>query len=72
MGKSAEGVAQSVWAAIHGLVALRLAYPDFDWLPIDDQIDLHIAMLLRGLVVSEGDLSPRPADEASMARAHVG
>jgi AcrR family transcriptional regulator len=72
MGKSAEGVAQSVWAAIHGLVALRLAYPDFDWLPIDDQIDLHIAMLLRGLVVSEGDLSPRPADEASTARAYAG
>jgi AcrR family transcriptional regulator len=50
-GKTPDGIAQSVWAAIHGLVSLRLAYPDFDWLPIDDQIDLHIDMLLRGLMV---------------------
>jgi AcrR family transcriptional regulator len=53
IGKSAEDLAQSVWAAIHGLVALRLAYPDFDWPPIDDQIALHIDMLLRGLATQD-------------------
>ncbi len=71
MGKTAEGVAQSVWAAIHGLVALRLAYPDFDWLPIDDQIDLHIDMLLRGLVVADDDAKPKKAAETVAAPAYA-
>ena len=69
MGASAEGVAQSVWAAIHGLVALRLAYPDFDWMPVDDQIALHIDMLLRGLV--GGDLPSANADETAAAPAQA-
>jgi AcrR family transcriptional regulator len=48
--------AQSVWAAIHGLVALRLAYPDFDWIPVDEQIDAHVDMLLHGIVrTGQGD-----------------
>ena len=66
-GKTAEGVAQSVWAAIHGLVALRLAYPDFDWLPVDDQIDLHIDMLLRGLIADDADRKTGVPDEMSVA-----
>jgi AcrR family transcriptional regulator len=57
-GKTAESVAQSIWAAIHGLVALRLAYPDFDWLPIDDQIALHSDILLRGLAACENGATP--------------
>jgi AcrR family transcriptional regulator len=48
--KAGLAAAQSVWAAIHGLVALRLAYPDFDWIPVDEQIDAHVDMLLHGLV----------------------
>jgi AcrR family transcriptional regulator len=48
--KTSLGAAQSVWVAIHGLVALRLAYPDFDWLPVDEQIDAHVDILLNGIV----------------------
>jgi AcrR family transcriptional regulator len=51
--KTSLGAAQSVWAAIHGLVALRLAYPDFDWIPIDELIDGHVDMLLHGIARAE-------------------
>jgi AcrR family transcriptional regulator len=46
---SARAAAQAVWAAVHGLVALRLAYPDFDWVAVDEQIDAQVDMLLNGL-----------------------
>lgn len=46
---SARAAAQSVWAAVHGLVALRLAYPDFAWVAVDEQIDAQVDMLLNGL-----------------------
>jgi AcrR family transcriptional regulator len=49
---SARAAAQSVWAAVHGLVALRLAYPDFDWVPVAEQIEGHLDMLLHGLAVT--------------------
>ena len=48
--KTGLGAAQSVWAAIHGLVALRLAYPDFDWVPLDELIDTHVDTILNGVV----------------------
>jgi AcrR family transcriptional regulator len=48
--ETARAAAQSVWAAVHGLVALRLAYPDFDWVPVEKQIEGHLDMLLHGLV----------------------
>ncbi len=67
MGQSAESIAQSVWAAIHGLVSLRLAYPDFDWPPVDDQVALHIDMLLRGLIVNESDFAAEDCDETRPA-----
>ena len=47
--KTGLGAAQSVWAAVHGLVALRLAYPEFDWIPVEEQIDAHVDMLLHGI-----------------------
>ena len=49
---SARAAAQCVWAAAHGLVALRLAYPDFDWVPVEEQIDGHLDMLLHGLAAA--------------------
>ena len=48
--KSGLAAAQSMWAGIHGLVALRLAYPDFDWIPVEEQIEAHVDMLLKGIV----------------------
>src|SRR5579863_10438478 len=59
--------AQSVWAAIHGLVALRLAYPDFDWIPVDEQIDVHVDMLLRGLVRTGVEGEQKTSRDAAVA-----
>ncbi len=48
-GASSRAVAQAIWASIHGLVALLLAYRDFDWVPLDELIDVHSNMLMHGL-----------------------
>jgi AcrR family transcriptional regulator len=61
---SARAAAQSVWAAVHGLVALRLAYPDFDWVPVEEQIEGHLDMLLHGLIKTA---APCAAVETSAA-----
>ena len=45
-----QGAAQAIWAAIHGLVALQLAYPDFGWVPLESLIEQHTDMILCGLV----------------------
>ena len=52
--KSPRGVAQSVWASMHGLVSLVVAYPEFDWVATDALIDLHVEMLLDGLLRRDG------------------
>jgi AcrR family transcriptional regulator len=52
-GSSARGAAQALWAAIHGLVALQLAYPDFGWVPVEDLIGIQTDMILSGLINSE-------------------
>jgi AcrR family transcriptional regulator len=64
---TARAAAQSVWAAVHGLVALRLAYPDFDWVPVEEQIDGHVDMLLHGLVEKEAENQARGADSCAGA-----
>lgn len=53
---SPKAVAQSLWAAIHGLVALLLAYPDFDWVHFDDLLSAHTEMILHGLLASPAGL----------------
>jgi AcrR family transcriptional regulator len=62
--KTGLAAAQSVWAAIHGLVALRLAYPDFEWIPVDELIDAHVDMLLHGIVHAGGEGRSKTAGEA--------
>lgn len=55
-------VAITVWAAVHGIVALRVAKPSFDWPPIEDQIDHMLALITIGLgPVPEGDGPARSA-----------
>ena len=49
LGRSPRALAQAIWAAIHGLVALLLAYRDFDWVPLDELIAVHSDMLQHGL-----------------------
>ncbi|MGA2042040.1 MAG: TetR/AcrR family transcriptional regulator [Roseiarcus sp.] len=58
--KSGLAAAQSMWAGIHGLVALRLAYPDFDWIPVEEQIEAHVDMLLHGIVNPERGAAAEP------------
>lgn len=41
-----ERLAQSLWAAIHGLVALLIARPDFPWIEREALINGHIKLLL--------------------------
>ena len=60
----ARGTAQVLWAAVHGLVALLLAYPDFGWEATERLIELHTEMLLDGLL--------RPAPAASRQPASSG
>ena len=50
--RSSRALAQAIWAAIHGLVALLLAYRDFDWVDLGELISVHTDMLLRGLLAS--------------------
>lgn len=45
-----DSAAQSMWAACHGLVALLLTKPDFDWAPTDDLRGVLLDGLLYGLV----------------------
>jgi hypothetical protein len=61
--KTGRAAAQSVWAAMHGLVALRLAFPDFDWVPVDEQIDGHVDILLHG-IIGTTDRREKPAAPA--------
>ena len=42
-------VALTVWAAVHGIVALRVAKPAFEWPPVDAQIDLMLRVMTSGL-----------------------
>ncbi len=69
---SSQAVAQALWAAMHGLVALLLAYSDFDWVPLDELLRVHTDMLLNGLLVAShqgGACSADLAGAASNAKA---
>ncbi|WP_205599530.1 TetR/AcrR family transcriptional regulator [Sandarakinorhabdus rubra] len=48
-GAAADIAAQSAWAALHGLVALLLARPDFPWAEREALIDHHVALTGRML-----------------------
>jgi len=45
----AERVTQTVWAALHGLVSLMIARPQFPWVARDSLIEAHIALIQRGV-----------------------
>ena len=46
----ARSAAQALWAACHGLIALRIAKPDFDWAPASELTAVMIEGLLFGLI----------------------
>ena len=46
----ADSVAQALWAATHGVVALLITRPDFDWAPKEDLMRVTLGGLMQGLV----------------------
>ena len=44
-GDDPERMAQSVWAAMHGLVSLLIARPGFPWVDREALVDGHVTML---------------------------
>ncbi len=75
---SPEALAQALWAAMHGLVALLLVFSDFDWTTFDELVSVHANMLLGGLVtapnppqktvLNRGATSTKPARRKAKAR----
>uniref|UniRef100_UPI002E2EFCD9 TetR-like C-terminal domain-containing protein n=1 Tax=Phenylobacterium sp. TaxID=1871053 RepID=UPI002E2EFCD9 len=47
-----ERLAQSVWAGMHGLVALLIARPHFPWVDREELVDAHTRMLARAVLRS--------------------
>jgi AcrR family transcriptional regulator len=45
-----RAAAQTVWAACHGLISLRIAKPGFDWAPAETMMNVMLDGLLFGLV----------------------
>jgi AcrR family transcriptional regulator len=46
----ARTAAQALWAACHGLIALRITKPHFDWAPADELTRVMLEGLLYGLI----------------------
>jgi AcrR family transcriptional regulator len=59
-----RAAAQSVWAALHGLVSLFLCGVKPDWAAIEPLVDLHVDIVLNGLVKAP---APAPATVVSEA-----
>jgi len=59
-----RAVAQSVWASMHGLVSVLIAFPTFDWVAKDRLIATHTRLLLDGLkppaLLSPKTINPQP------------
>lgn len=49
-GDNADLVSQSIWASLHGLTSLLLAFPKFEWQSHETLIDFHIDTLQQGLL----------------------
>ncbi|MDO8910270.1 MAG: TetR/AcrR family transcriptional regulator [Phenylobacterium sp.] len=46
-----DSAAQALWAACHGVVALMIGRPNFDWAPVDEVIQVTLDGLMHGLVI---------------------
>ena len=46
----ANSVAQALWASTHGVVALLITRPDFEWAPKEELIRVTLAGLMQGLI----------------------
>ena len=45
-----EEAVQCIWVMLHGLIALRISRPDYEW--TSSHVDVCLDVLLRGLVIS--------------------
>jgi hypothetical protein len=52
---------------MHGLVSLRLAYPNFDWPPLDQQIAALVDLILVGVTGARGAARHEAAPAAAPA-----
>jgi AcrR family transcriptional regulator len=48
-----ESAAQVLWAACHGVVALMITRPSFEWAPRDELLNVTLDGLMHGLVADE-------------------
>ncbi len=50
LGLDPETLTQSVWAAMHGLIALVIVKPGFPWVEREHLITSHLTLIARGLL----------------------
>lgn len=49
-------ISQTLWAGVHGVISLRIAHKDEDWVdcqPLSNAVDLMLDALIRGLTKEE-------------------
>ena len=64
-----RAAAQSVWAALHGLVSLFLCGGKPNWAAVEPLVDLHVDIILNGLLKSPRRQASPAADEAAASEA---
>jgi len=57
-----------VWAAVHGLISLRIHHPDHPWPPLGQHVDALLEMLEHGLTGAAAPLGPDTTAGAPVAR----
>jgi AcrR family transcriptional regulator len=58
--QDAELISQTLWASVHGVIALNIAKcsdPWVDWRPLDERAEMMLDVTLRGLVRNPGEVS---------------
>jgi hypothetical protein len=64
--KDPRAIAQCVWASLHGLVSLLIAFPIFDWVAKDRLIAAHTRLLLGGLRPQRPAAPPQKTSKKSV------
>jgi hypothetical protein len=48
-------LAVMLWSMVHGIAALRITMPDFEWPPIEQQANLMFTLLSNGMCTQRGN-----------------
>jgi AcrR family transcriptional regulator len=70
--KDPRAIAQCVWASLHGLVSLLIAFPIFDWVATDRLICAHTRLLLDGLRPQRPAAPPQKTSRKSVRVKNAG